>query len=88
MLRITQHPVAGVARVCGREVDEAAVAEGRVRDDEGGDGREMEERDGGRGGRGGYTGGGDLVKDFGACLRACGLAREVWNWGKVVGDLR
>lgn len=48
---------------------EAAVAEGRVWDDEGRDWGEMEEGDGGGGGGRGYGGGGDLVEDFGALRR-------------------
>lgn len=48
------------------ELEEAVVAEGRVRDKCVGDGREVEEGNRWCGGRGCYGGGRDLVEDFGA----------------------
>lgn len=61
VLRVGEDAVVGVG-----QGHEAVVAEGRVRDEEGGDRGEVDERDGGGGGGGGYGGGGDLVEDFGA----------------------
>lgn len=45
-------------------------------DEEGGDWREMDERNGGGGRGGGYGGGGDLVEDFGAC--GCKVSLGCW----------
>ena len=65
VLRVGEDAVVGVG-----QGEEAGVAEGRVGDDEGGDGGEVEEGGGGGGGGGGdgdgYGGSGDLVEDFGA----------------------
>ncbi len=61
MLRVGEDAVVGVG-----EGQEAAVAESRVGDEEGGDWGEVD-KGGGRGGwGGGYGGSGDLVEDFGA----------------------